>query len=270
METVSCHRANGVRSDLTIGIACDIVSGRRPNRVATLSHSNRTADIPPGSSSEITEVNQVFETAADAITGLMHISIVIRDATPRDRYLRAEKGTKTPFLSSFDIDHVGHKFPKINSKGQGWLKTRLGCAITQRRQYLKYCRDHHDKFTWQSRPEAVDASSSTKIDLLKPSDQADTEAGANDGTGTVISAPASAFAPTDASTLQVSKLRPMEKVAEDLSETYSQTSYATSIDDDYDESRLEFPRLADITRVFPFECPYCWTILEVKNEKSWR
>ena len=238
--------------------------------MATPRHGDQIVNIEPNSSLVFTEFDQIFGTAADTITSLMRISMVIRDATPRDRYLRAEKSTKTPFLTSFDIDHVGHKFPKVNSEARQWLKKRLGCAITQRRQYLKYCRDHHDKFNQQPKAEETDAPSASQADLLDSFNKINTSAGAGGGTDTVKSAPTSALAITDASTLQVSKLKVGEITDENISEIQSQTSYASTVQDEYGESRLEAPKLADITSIFPFECPYCWTIQELKTEHSWR
>lgn len=91
----------------------------------------------------------------------MQTSIIIRNAMPRDRYIKAQSSTREPFLECFDIAHVGHKFPKIESEGREWLKRRLGKAISQRRQYLRYCREHHDKFSQrieQDQPNAENLS----------------------------------------------------------------------------------------------------------------
>ena len=247
------------------------MSGTRPNRVAV------DANVSSGLRLEVSEFSEVFGTVKDSITSLMQISIIIRNATPRDRYIKAQSSTKNPFLDSFDVAHVGHKFPKIDSEGQEWLKRRLGKAITQRRQYLKYCREHHDKFSQQTelsqttevprKTEVADESpkSEDPLNALDPISKIQHEV------GTVRSVPVSALAPTDASTLQVSKLEATEGGdAEDISDSYSQTSYATSVHDDTTESKLHTPSLKDITTRFPFECPYCWTLQNGMNEKSWR
>ena len=82
------------------------------------------------------------------------------------------------------------------------------------------------------------------------------------------------LAPTDASTLQPSRLKSVENLAdmgaEEFDDHRSQTSYATSVQDDNGGSILKPPRLQEITQVFPFECPYCWTIQDIKNERTWR
>ena len=217
---------------------------------------------------ETSELNEAYDTARDAITSLMKTSIIIRDATPRDRYMKALTSTRNPFINSFDIAHVGHKFPRLNDEGREWLKERLGKAITQRRQYLRYCREHHDKF--QDPERGAESSSKTHpyIDVFK------SEARSQSHGGTLSSLTASALAPTDASTLQKSWLNPIKARAtdatEDVSDSLSHTSYATSVHTDGRESRLHPPSLQDIAQAFPFECPYCWTLQELTNEKAWR
>ena len=199
----------------------------------------------------------------------MKTSIVIRDATPRDRYVQASISSKSLFIDSFDISHVAHKFPKLDLDERQWLKERLGKAVTQRRQYLKYSRDHHDRFQElgkKSAPSLEDRGGDHISEYdRKPGQQADT---------TVKSLPTSAFAPTDASTLQISELKPLDEVSseatENTSDIVSQTSYATSICDNDNESQIRPPKLKEITNTFPFECPYCWNLLEIKSERAWR
>ena len=94
---------------------------------------------------EITEIQETFDVVKETITSLMKVSIIIRNATPQDRYSKAETAIKTPFLDHFDVSHVGHRFPKIeNNMG---VKERLGRVISKRRQFLLYCRSHRDKLS---------------------------------------------------------------------------------------------------------------------------
>ena len=248
------------------------MSGTRPNRVAVAS------DMSSDLGSETSEFSEIFGTVKDTITSLMQTSIIIRNATPRDRYIRAQTSAKDPFLESFDIAHVGHKFPKIDSEGREWLKRRLGKAIAQRRQYLKYCREHNDKFSRSTEQDQLDVDAPLKNkslsgDLTRLGNTSPMSASRYEA-GTVRSVPTSALAPTDASTLQPSRLEVAEGMAtgdaEDVSDSYSQTSYATSVHNDTNESKLHSPSLKDITNVFPFECPYCWTLQDFMTEKSWR
>ncbi len=238
------------------------MSGTRPNRVAVTSKTSSSLGV------EISEFSEIFGTVKNSITSLMQTSIIIRNATPRDRFVKAQSSGEHPFLESFDIAHVGHKYPKVDSEGREWLKRRLGKAIAQRRQYLKYCREHHDKYFQKTEDLDTSPESRHPVYELGPMSGSLYEA------GTVKSEPASALAPTDASTLQPSRLEVAGSMtkgdAEDLSDGYSQTSYATSIQDSTDERKLHPPSLNDITSTFPFECPYCWTLQEFRQENSWR
>ena len=198
----------------------------------------------------------------------MKTSIIIRDATPRDRYMKASTSTRNPFIDSFDISHVGHKFPRLNIEGRQWLKERLGKAITQRRQYLRYCREHHDKFQDPERGTETSFQTHPHMEVFM------TEARSQSHGGSLRGLAASALAPTDASTLQTSWLNPGKAMGkdptEDVSDTLSHTSYATSVHTDETESRLHPPRLQDVAQGFPFQCPYCWTLQELTSEKAWR
>ena len=237
--------------------------------ILTRAKPNRSTFSPGQSSgSGTSELSEAFGIIKDTVTSLMKTSIIIRDATPRDRYLQASTSTKTPFIDSFDISHVAHKFPKLDLDERQWLKERLGKAITQRRQYLKYCRDHHNRF------EELETRQLNQSEGLSDNH---TESGPkrdNHADITVKSLPASVFAPTDASTLQISKLKPFEDVSteavENTSDTLSQTSYATSVYEKDDGCRMIPPKLKEITDTFPFECPYCWSLQEINNEKLWR
>lgn len=251
------------------------MSGTKPNRVAVVS------SVSSGPEIQISEINEIFATVKDNITILMQTSIIIRNATPRDRYIKAQSSTNNPFLDSFDIAHVGHKFPKVDSEDQEWLKRRLGKAIAQRRQFLKYCREHHDKFsqsTHQDQPNVdVPVKRIDGHDDVAFSGDGNLVSGSREKAGTIRSVPTSALAPTDASTLHPSRLEVtggvVEDETEDTQDDYSQTSYATSIHDgNASESKLHPPSLRDITSVSPFlrECPYCWTLQKIVNEKLWR
>jgi len=89
------------------------------------------------------ELSELWLSVGDIITSLMKVSILVRKATGRDRYLKAASAAGEPFLEDFDKRHVADKFPK--AREQPWLIDRLGAAITQRRQFLRYSRDHRHR-----------------------------------------------------------------------------------------------------------------------------
>ncbi|CAG8974901.1 hypothetical protein HYALB_00006684 [Hymenoscyphus albidus] len=96
----------------------------------------------------------------------------------------------------------------------------------------------------------------------------------HDDAQTVISRPTSTLAPTTASTVIATKLESamrlgdVEEEAED--DNRSQTSYASSVGEDESDNRLSIIRLEEVAGTFEsFECPYCWTIQKINNQRSW-
>ncbi|KAH7330210.1 hypothetical protein BKA65DRAFT_554201 [Rhexocercosporidium sp. MPI-PUGE-AT-0058] len=134
-----------------------ITSHGRENRTgalheAELDDSERAlgpiADIENDTSDEeeLSEIREIFASIDDAINNLFRFSVIIRNNINRDRYAKAAASSiASPFNDQFDICHVEHKFPALGKRNDRWLVERLGKAVTQRRQYLKYCRDHHEK-----------------------------------------------------------------------------------------------------------------------------
>lgn len=254
---------------------CRIISGKRENRVNLSSETreeyfildgiSRDEDVVSGKSVPTSELQELFESAAETITSLFKLSIIIRNATSRDRYARAMAATKEPLHDLFDISHVGHKFPHVHKTP--WLEKRLGKAITQRRQYLKYCREHHDRLAREIKHNEEDQYSSQKKSrsemLTRELPQPNIE-----GTTDIEIKPTSTLNLTAASTLATSLLN---RTIELSDEDRSLTSYATSLGDDTDSHKLNVPPLPEeAARGMPFQCPYCWSIQMLKNENSWR
>jgi tetratricopeptide (TPR) repeat protein len=259
-----------------------IASGESLNRVAELTDSeDESGDDEPETESDgsedgvdqdviievdadekshqLSEAGELFKSVKDTITGLFRISIIIRKASPRDRFAKALAARQEPFDDRFDVDHVSHKFPMLRIKEKEWFKERAGKANTQRRKYLRYARDHRDKLArepkdlWQ--PEDIGPST-----ILLP---ALSQAGK-----TNLTKPTSTLAPTAASTLFP------ERIAievEDSQDNQSRTSYAVSLGEDDDESHLRLPSLTEVSKdATTFECPLCWTIQDIQRDSIWR
>lgn len=253
-----------------------IAIGERPNRLYESDEDSdeselETEEINPGPSAQgrnvnddipgLSEAEELFESAKQTITSLFRISIIIRKASPRDRFMKALTAKQTSFDESFDISHVGTKFPLLNSDDRKWLKERLGKAIVQRRQYLRYARDHRHKLSkepvelWQ--PEAIEnpRTQSPNIDWSEQS-------------RTAYTTPTSILASTAASTLHLTGILPQDK---DIQDDVSQTSYALSLGEDNGDSHLQLPRLVDVSNgETTFECPLCWTIQSMYKETAWK
>jgi hypothetical protein len=84
-----------------------------------------------------------------------------------------------------------------------------------------------------------------------------------------FSKPTSTLAPTQASTLLLTAGQVIEEeVAE---ETPSQTSYATSTDEESSNHSLRVIPLDDVSKgLGHFECPYCWQIQTCRTQKAWK
>lgn len=211
---------------------------------------------------ETSEIQEILKSMIDIIVNLFRFSAIIRDNSNRDRYAKAEAAAamRHSLDDQFDIGHVRHKFPSLQSKGRDWLAVRLGKAITQRRKYLWYCREHHQKTQMGSQP-AAPIIQESNIPAPSRSFQLDTR--------TVLSKPLSTLAPTQASTLLLTTDIPAEPEPEE--DAQSQTSYATSVGQDEEGTKLQVVPLETVSNDLPnFECPYCWQIQTNKTEKTWR
>lgn len=205
---------------------------------------------------------------AETISSLFRLSIIIQRASPRDRFTKALASVKEPFDSSYDIAHVGQKFPRLRTDGCRWLMERLGKAITQRRQYLRYCREHREKKAKLESPQNLDK---TNEDHLSSREMlAVAQKPIHLETQSFVSGqnPATSSIPTAATTLRVDQLEVAERLSDDA---ISKTSLATSVEDNTASNPLRIARLEDVSRgTKTFECPYCRTIQTPKSQSHWR
>ena len=246
-----------------MSIVIAIASGERPNRTAS-PISDGAEEVP---NEPLSEVQEIFQVVPETISSLLRLSIVIQRATPRDRFSKALASAREPFDDQFDVAHVGYKFPRLQAKDSEWLKQRLGNAITQRRQYLRYAREHREK---KSKLEHEDHSLSASKDV--PSFDGPIKAvpqGMSDAQSAFSGQkPSSTLAPTAASTLIVTKLDD----AEQMSDTgISRTSFATSVEESSSPGTLRVPPLSDFGKAgVAFECPFCWTIQTFRSQRAWK
>jgi hypothetical protein len=222
---------------------------------------------PPLNSGTVSEIKELFQSIGDTISGLFKISVLIRGATPRDRYAKAVNSNKQPFNEFFDISHVGHKHAKVNQESQEWLKVRLGKAIAKRRQYLRYCRDHHAKLALEPQPapnpQVLEPRGIEQARIQNPSI---TFMSTRDSQS-IRTKPTSTLAPTMASTLLPAAF---EAAEDNLDDTQSQMSEATSMAED-ENNQISIESLESVSQgSYPFECPYCFGIQNIKRERAWR
>lgn len=237
-----------------------IVTGKRDNRTGAMPFLNHSASIHDQDPQQLSEIYELQGSIADAITYLLKLSAMIREASPRDRYAKAAASVKDSFLEKqvregYDKMHVGSKFPSLEKDGMGWLRDRLGEAITQRRQFLYYCEKHHESLGLGM----DDDDGSLSVHLSAQSGLGEVE----DDFGGV--------AHTIASSLPVSDFQPQKKEEEDSRSLYSITSYATSsYEDDNQGWRLRVVNLKAVQEGdLPFECPYCYGIQTTTSQRDW-
>ncbi|TKA37775.1 hypothetical protein B0A54_09777 [Friedmanniomyces endolithicus] len=216
------------------------------------------------------DIHEVCLIAGDVITSLLKVSVLLRSATTRDRYARAAAASESQaFVPDFDIRHVKDEYPKVGKRP--WLAKRLGTAIAQRRQFLRYSKDHSEKIARESRVSAQPENTlSLAITQIAPSINRTSRRGVLSTLG------APTIAETTASTVDVARLqgvmlRPTQldqdntdAQSESLSHLSSQSSLAV-------EGKLQVVRLDTLSAArVPFECPYCHGIVSMRSQGAWK
>lgn len=214
------------------------------------------------------EAHKMLQIVSDCIGDLYKLSILVRNASPRDHFTKALTSNRDdPFIDQFDIAHVGHKFPRLDTDKNRWLKIRLGKAITQRRQFLLYCRSHHARLSTVE-PERQYTTSHSNSEVISKAELKPSKSNKTTEPRSAISDQASGLNPTIASTLNVSDLQSLETSTEDA---ISRTTFATTVGEGADINRLQVESLTDISKnKHPFQCPYCWDIVDIKRQNIWK
>ncbi len=183
----------------------------------------------PGDEST-TELQQLHEEVINIIDCLYQLSMLIRKPAQHDMFV-GSYGDKAEF-EPYDKEHVRNLYPKTGEQ----ICRRLGRAITHSRMYLFYRERRHKKF--DKGIEEVQGIHRT-------------------ATGSVMSGTIA----TDFKTPNI-----------DFEETssisgISDTSYASSL---VDGGRITIPPPPkDSVGVKPFECPYCFFVIDIKSTGSW-
>jgi len=181
--------------------------------------------------------------------GSAKVSVLVRQSSGRNRFdhaVRATAKANTSYMPMiWDIEHVRHKFPKLETKQ--WLIQRLAKTATQRRTFLMYAEEHERRIA-----------------------SGDTE---HDGTNSVTSRPTEAS--TRATTLPPAKVdssilqRLEDYDGDDAVSTISATTFNTVSDND-ENARKVVPLSSVCVDGEPSTCPYCRGMVQFKREKAWR
>jgi hypothetical protein len=203
-------------------------------------------------------ISHTCDKIADDIGHLFKVAALIGKSIARDRYARAETASKEKFDDQYDIAHVKAKFQ--HGKPPDWLLVRLGQAITKRRQYIKYVREHRSRIeTDFERPREPDLPPVSS--LLAPLQ-------ANDPSKAVTTASKPSQRPTMATTVVSNVMLNVEQTFED--DRSVTTANTTWLEEDPDQ-KISVPILtehATLGREFP--CPFCPMVLKFNTQSSWK
>ncbi|KAL4876887.1 hypothetical protein BJY04DRAFT_222563 [Aspergillus karnatakaensis] len=176
------------------------------------------------------EIQQIYKGLVETITCLYQMSMAIRRPVHHDRIIGTRKEDAVAY-EFFDRQHVANKFPRAEAS----LVERLGAAISRRRAGFQYRQRHHEKL-------AHGLSNSS---------------GESEHARTEMSA-------TVATEFKGDALH----VPDDRSDAgLSHTSYAPTLFNSTE--RLAIPIPERLTFGVPFECPYCYFIIKVRDHKGW-
>ncbi|RYP44264.1 hypothetical protein DL768_009268 [Monosporascus sp. mg162] len=219
------------------------------------------------------EAHDILDVVSECIRGLLKISILIRKATPRDRFAKALRKRQDPYLDEFDIRYVEERHPKLRHPNAKWLSERFGRAITKRREFLRYCREHRDKIAGKVQTNDVTPEYPSRPKKNKKKDLENVAPGPpapsvtntkHGGAKTVWTKPS-----TKASTLDVVQLAVLQETRDNDSRSY--TSAASSVRLGSEEATFHLPSLRDVSKGDAvFECPLCCGIHSISRERSWK
>ncbi|KAB8279100.1 hypothetical protein BDV30DRAFT_71792 [Aspergillus minisclerotigenes] len=187
------------------------------------------SDIELDDDDIVTEVQQIYQGLVDIVNLLFQISMEIRKPADHDR-LMGVKFQDASFFEPWAQQHISHKYPNAEAH----VVHRLGTAMAIQKAVLKYRERHREKLGKglfdQGETESRKLSETVATELAR-SDQ----------------------------------LQFLDTVS---NSGVSQTSYAPSLLTAQGSISMPAPprEAADGT---PFECPYCYLVITIKNTKDW-
>jgi hypothetical protein len=171
------------------------------------------------------------------ISTLQRLNIAIRNPVPVDRYRKA-KLIDVEIFRSWADSHFRELFGEHGIPE--FLRERAVAAMLDRRRFFEYCSRHHMKLA---------EGASTEVDIendMEKSQLSDTEA-------------SSILQNVDITSL---------KTHDDEVDDVSQTSYATFTA--FEGHRIPGPPKDAELGGDPFECPYCFLMINPRNWMAWK
>lgn len=179
------------------------------------------------------EVQQIFKGLVNIIDCLFQMSMVIRRPVNHDQFTGIKKADSAPF-EPYDQQHVENKFPQAKQD----IRDRLGTAISRRRAGLKYRERHRAKLS----------------------------KGLNKALGNQSETGSTVLSETVATEFERSQLIQFDETASNSG--VSETSYAQTLLES--NARISIPPSPkESADGKPFECPYCFFVITVRDRRSW-
>ncbi|KAF1844875.1 uncharacterized protein K460DRAFT_354746 [Cucurbitaria berberidis CBS 394.84] len=242
------------------GELLEIVSGQREGGATSTPHDD-------GEDEAQIEETELLKEIGACVTRLFRISSLIRQATPTDLFAKALSRTRYQFDDQYDVAHVGEKYPKLATHGSICLRKILGRAITRRRHYLSYIQDHREKL--QSIPTNVPEVVASKSQVPNQRFAAMKLQPDTFSRPSTFITKASSLAPGNITTQMLTA----EVDSNSESDARSYTTISSSVQGDLDSSATNrIPKLAELQpgAKKEVECPFCFRIKRIKNERVWR
>ncbi|KAJ5668908.1 hypothetical protein N7462_009978 [Penicillium macrosclerotiorum] len=181
---------------------------------------------------DTTEVQEIHQTLADTITQLHRMTMLIRSPAQHDRLVGTKKLDSEPF-KFWTRQHVSSKYPNADEA----VVNRISSAMAKQRAILKYRERHHIKL-----------SRGIDIDDV-------------DGKSTILS-------DTIVSNVYKESSNELSDIASEAHA--SETSYGGTLLEGKDTEAPKIPPIPKQGRdQRPFECPFCFYIITVRDIKSW-
>ena len=211
-----------------------------------------------------TESGQLLSIITNTISSLLGLSLVIQKSSRGSKFARFSR--EGEYSTQHDSLYIQDRFPHVPSNQR--LVERLAGANGRRRQWLSYRKRHRDKLAAGSgdtvEPQAgAGAAMSTAASEVQNNYLPEASILAS------FVARSSLLSATTATPFRNTGLVSLEEESQiAASET---TSYLDSQHSTYEDGHLHTPSApSEVETGMPFECPYCFAMVVVKNLRAWR
>ena len=217
----------------------------------------------------LSEFEYLLSDIVHIISWLYKFSIAIRNPAPKERLHKIGLINVSHF-EYWDKQHIDEKFRPVdvqnNFRVAEYLRERLARANTRRRQLLKYYEAHHKEVS-QYIDDPLLANSTIERNELANASKSVTSMAEGGSASTSENFPTSKSV-TTAPTVKVEQHQAI-KIKQD-EDQLSITSYATPTNH---PMRTRVPSPPDENAAFegkPFQCPYCFYIIEIRGRQDWK